>query len=272
MGARLQNFEPPSSTEPATWAYAYAAVGMAIFPCGANKRPLTLHGFKDATTDEETIAAWWRSCPFADPAWAVPTDIVVLDLDGGAGLKSFAAEEGRDADSIETPTATTPRGGLHLITSAGGVAYRNSVRVNGKGVDLRTAGGYIVLPSAGSGRAWIKPLSIPLAPAPAWVRPAEAHEGNAPTVTPQAAVPLSTFARYAVDNSLRAIARHVARAPEGARNSLLFWGSCRFAEYARAGLLDPAFAAELLALAAARAGLPDAEARRTIESGFKQNG
>ena len=267
MGARLQNFEPPSSTEPATWAYAYAAVGMAIFPCGANKRPLTLHGFKDATTDEETITAWWRSCPFADAAWAIPADIVVLDLDGVGGLKSFAAAEGRDADSIETPQATTPRGGLHLIYSANGAEYRNSARANGKGIDTRTIGGYIALPSPGNGRAWIKPLSTPLAPAPPWVKPA-AQQGIAPMAVARETAIASPFARYAVDTSLRAIARYVARAPEGERNCITFWAACRFAEYARAGLLDEAWAAELLALAATRAGLPADEARRTIKSGF----
>jgi hypothetical protein len=70
------------------------------------------------------------------------------------------------------------------------------------------------------------------------------------------------------DTRLRNIALRVEQAVEGERNCVLFWASCRFAELERAGLIDAAWGAELLVLAATRAGLPDIEARRTIKSGF----
>jgi hypothetical protein len=245
------------------WALAYASVGMAVVPVAANKKPLTPHGLKDATTDGAVIRTRGARWPCSDQAWALPADIVVLDLDigkGGNGFRDFAAHEGKGAETIETPQASTPAGGRHLIYAATGAAHRNGVRVNGSAIDIRTAGGYVVLPGLANGRAWLKPLSTPLAPAPDWARPAERQRSAAPA-KPRA----SPF----VDMSLRAIARRVERATEGERNKILFWAACRFGELARDGLLDEAWAAELLTLAASRAGLPDLEARRTIQSGFR---
>jgi putative DNA primase/helicase len=270
---RLRDFKPPHSNEPVEWSLAYAGVGMGVFPVGSRKRPLTEHGLKDASTDTETILSWWTRYPHADAAWAVPADVVVLDLDVGKGdgFRDFAAREGKSAPAIETPAASTPRGGRHLVYSANGAAYRNGVRVNGFAIDLRTAGGFIVLPGARNGRAWLKHLSTPLVPVPAWVQPARARQQSLTPAEPHAVSADTPFARYAVDladTSVRNIALRVARAVEGERNCILFWAACRFAEFERDGLIDEAWGAELLALAASRAGLPDLEARRTIKSGF----
>ena len=40
-------------------AIGMARKGMRIFPCGADKQPLTAHGFKDASNDEVVIRDWW---------------------------------------------------------------------------------------------------------------------------------------------------------------------------------------------------------------------
>jgi 2-keto-3-deoxy-6-phosphogluconate aldolase len=61
----------------------------------------------------------------------------------------------------------------------------------------------------------------------------------------------------------------VGGAHEGNRNHLCFWGACRFAEMAAEGLISPNYAIELVVEAANRAGLPRSEARRTVESAFK---
>ena len=53
------SFTPPDSDAAVDWALAYAACGMAVFPVKADKKPLTEHGLKDATTDEAQIRAWW---------------------------------------------------------------------------------------------------------------------------------------------------------------------------------------------------------------------
>ena len=47
-------------------ALSYAAKNLPVFPCNAsNKRPLTEHGFEDASTDPETIRRWWARWPDA---------------------------------------------------------------------------------------------------------------------------------------------------------------------------------------------------------------
>jgi len=41
-------------------AVAYATrLGVAVHPVSRSKAPLSPHGFKDATTDERQIRAWW---------------------------------------------------------------------------------------------------------------------------------------------------------------------------------------------------------------------
>ncbi|HEX9535842.1 MAG TPA: hypothetical protein VF924_10235 [Stellaceae bacterium] len=70
---------------------------------------------------------------------------------------------------------------------------------------------------------------------------------------------------------LKPLARAVARAPEGQRNGVLFWAACRVGEVIAAGQIDRELGIELLAQAAAIAGLPDTEARRTITSGLAKN-
>ena len=41
-----------------------AASGLPVFPCvPGGKRPLTLHGFHEATTDLSQVAVWWRRWP-----------------------------------------------------------------------------------------------------------------------------------------------------------------------------------------------------------------
>jgi hypothetical protein len=177
----LADFKSPASDAPLEWALAYAAAGMGVFPVAADKRPLTQHGLKDATLDAGAIRGWWGRHPYADIGWAVPAGIVVLDLDigkGADGIRDFVEHEGRPPDDVATPQASTPKGGRHLVYAADGAGHRNGVKLNGAAIDLRTLGGYIVLPGPDNGRRWLKPLSAPLAPAPAWIPPARPSEAR----------------------------------------------------------------------------------------------
>ena len=63
------------------WALRYADAGLRIFPVNANKKPLTTHGFKDASSDPEVIKAWRRKWAHCEFAWAVPAGMVVVDVD-----------------------------------------------------------------------------------------------------------------------------------------------------------------------------------------------
>ena len=61
-------------------AAVYAAAGIPVFPCApGQKRPLTAHGFHDATTDPTQIDAWWGRYPEANIG--IPTGVMVEVLD-----------------------------------------------------------------------------------------------------------------------------------------------------------------------------------------------
>lgn len=65
-------------------ARVFATAGVPVFPCvPGEKRPLTEHGFHDATADVRQVAAWWRRWPGANIG--VPTGaasgLEVVDVD-----------------------------------------------------------------------------------------------------------------------------------------------------------------------------------------------
>ena len=65
-------------------ALEYAAHGLPVFPCHpATKHPLTPQGFKNATTDQQTIDAWWQraSTAMAGMPTGEPSGVIVLDID-----------------------------------------------------------------------------------------------------------------------------------------------------------------------------------------------
>jgi Bifunctional DNA primase/polymerase, N-terminal len=201
----------------------YAAAGMRIFPVNARGAPLTKHGFKDATSDPEVIKAWRRERAHCDFGWAVPANTIVVDLDmkhGKNGFKDFRDRAGYDPHDVLTPQSTTPSGGMHLIYKAT-KPYKNSVAINGTGIDTRTEGGYVVLPLAGNGRQWLRPLiGAALLPAPAWLdcvlRPAPL------VLAPRAAVVPPSSDSWAQKKALAELGRacdRIAAAPCGAQDA-----------------------------------------------------
>ena len=133
-----------------TEAFHLAARGLAVFPCDrASKRPLTSHGFKDASADCDLVRAWWSRHP--DAVIGVPTGIkfVVIDLD----LQHVAARRwyGEHGTRLpDTRTHLTRSGGRHLL-------FKPTSRVGcsagklGPHIDTRGLGGYVIWwPLAGS--------------------------------------------------------------------------------------------------------------------------
>lgn len=178
-------------------ALAYAAKGIAVFPCiewdapgrgpkEQGKAPATEHGLKDATVDVAQINAWWT----AHPNWNVgiatgePATFWVLDVDGPEGAASLAAMEEKHGSLPPTPEQTTARG--RHICFAYDVArpIRNSASRHPrhgadprKNIDVRGDGGYIVAaPSkhqTGITYTWHperRPSKMAFATAPEWLR------------------------------------------------------------------------------------------------------
>jgi Bifunctional DNA primase/polymerase, N-terminal/Primase C terminal 1 (PriCT-1) len=144
-----------------------------MFPCDArNKRPLTPHGFKDASTDRAKITAWFRD---TDAMIGMPTGavsgLVVVDLDGTAGFESWRELEREHGDLPPTASVTTPRGGQHLYLKHPGVEVRCSAGTLGAGVDIRGDGGYVIVPPSrmADGRAYIVDDESAVAGMPEWL-------------------------------------------------------------------------------------------------------
>lgn len=136
-------------------ALTYARAGIPVFPCSKEKKPLTAHGFKDATINEKTIRDAWDACP--DAFIALPTGkttgIVVLDLDkknGKDGVNALERATKKEEWRETVPTVLTPSGGLHLYFQAPDRKLKSTTDKLGPGIDTRGDGGYIILPPSRS--------------------------------------------------------------------------------------------------------------------------
>ncbi|WP_428564413.1 MAG: bifunctional DNA primase/polymerase [Solidesulfovibrio sp. DCME] len=134
-------------------ALNYARRGHPVFPCGIDKKPLVQNGFHAATTDEEQIRSWWEKWPNA--SIGIPTgpdiDAFVLDIDLPDGPNSLATLEAKHGPLPSTLEQTTGSGGCQLFFKwpKAGPGVRNSVGKLGLGLDIRGAGGYVIVPPSG---------------------------------------------------------------------------------------------------------------------------
>lgn len=157
----------------------YAGQGVPVFPCKSRtKKPLTRHGFKDATTDLARIGTWWRRSP--DANIGIPTGgasgLMAVDIDprngGEDSLDELLAIHGAFPETAEQMTGG---GGRHIIFRESGIIP--STKVLAPGIDLKGEGGYIVVaPSihpSGNRYQWdgVEGVAALLKPAaaPAWL-------------------------------------------------------------------------------------------------------
>lgn len=149
-------------------ALGAAALGWHVLPCGADKKPLTMHGLKDATTDADAIRAWWEKHPAALPGVvAGPSGLAIADFDVKDRKDGFAALERLGHSLPTTWRQDTPSGGAHAFYLApAGVEMPNGTAdlfERGSGIDRRTGESYAVLYEA-------PPATLDkLAPAPEWL-------------------------------------------------------------------------------------------------------
>ena len=142
-------------------ALRYARRGWKVLPLMPNgKTPLARlvpHGMKDATADADTIRSWFAAEPSANLGIATGVGDCgpyVVDVDAPNGGHKNDGAAFLAAAGIELPqtlTATTPNGGRHyyfgLVKPPTADQLKNCANVNGLlGVDVRTAGGYVVAP------------------------------------------------------------------------------------------------------------------------------
>ena len=161
-------------------ALHFAKYGWPVFPCSpSGAQPLTGHGFRDATTDEEQIRAWWKRYPSAmiGVPTGSPSRMWVLDVDmknGKDGKQTLASLEAANGPLPLTVRSCTPSGGgCHNFFRLNGLDIRNSVNQIGPGLDTRGEGGYVVVPPSvradGNAYTWAPGSPDQLADAPPWL-------------------------------------------------------------------------------------------------------
>jgi hypothetical protein len=251
------------------------ARGFALFPCRPKaKEPATKHGHKDATRDAEQIRAWWATCPDYNIGLAcAASGVVVIDVDprngGEATMQALLAYLG---PLPETVTASTGGGGWHLYFKApSGSEFRGQL---GPGVDCKHHG-YVLAarsihPNGHPYRWCTSPFERAIAElTPTWLasalqKPVLPAQTSAATSGTRSAERNTAYGEAALAAELE----RVRTTPQGQRNNTLNEVACKLAGLHAGGeLLD---VRENLVSAAMAAGLPEREARKTVESGWKK--
>jgi KaiC/GvpD/RAD55 family RecA-like ATPase len=158
--------------------------GKPFFPANRDKRPAVLEWrpFADRLPTIEEATAWVNhKGPWAMPCG--PLSFVAVDFDGADGKKLYEDRFGNGTSL--PPTAMTPSGGYHAF-----FVYpkdeeivrllKNAVRIL-PGVDIRTHGGYVIIPTETTpDRCWLQPPDIPAPPLPDWIIEALRKKPEAP--------------------------------------------------------------------------------------------
>lgn len=147
---------------------AAIALGLPVFPCAADKSPLTAHGHRDASTEPARIWAMFshpRAALIAIPTGRV-SGIVAVDVDRKNGKDGLRWLEAVEARLPPTKVDGTPNGGLHLLFQAPALTVPTSVSRLAPGVDVRGEGGSVIVPPSPGYRVI---QSGPLAEMPTWL-------------------------------------------------------------------------------------------------------
>ncbi len=249
-------------------AVHYASAGVPVFPCvPGQKRPLTLHGFHDASTDPRQVRTWWLRSPTANIG--IPTGqasgIEVVDIDRRperSGFSSFELARRAGITAGWAALVRSPSGGMHAYYPADPDRQQQSWQAPHVHIDFRGNGGYILAPPsiASTAQQHRGYALIAGAKQPTAAINAEAFRSF---IDPLPATPTTAHRRRPTD--MDGLARWVAARGEGERNRALFWAACRAAENG----IPPQELHAVLGPAAQQAGLPPREIATTIRSALR---
>lgn len=253
------------------WALGWARRGCAVFPCHLTKKPMTAHGFLDATTAAEQIQSWWSQWPTASIGVACgASGLLVLDVDADKdGLDTFADlchSLPLTLTDRHTLTTLTGGGGMHIIWIAPqGVTIRNSAGKLGRGLDIRGDGGYIIVPPSPHPSGNRYRFEIKSAPIPAPQVLVDLLMVPEPNPTPGVPIPMTPY----TDRLLQKSFERVAGASAGTRNDTLNRAAYYLFGLAKAGTVNETDVRACLEAAALRAGLSTKETSATLGSAWR---
>lgn len=221
---------------------------------------------RQATASPAVIRAMLAGGPWNLGIAAKQSGLLVVDEDRPGAFTAFAASIGQAV----TPTFTvaTAKGHHYYYRQEQGAPLGNGRgALAGHGIDVRGGGagngGYVVGPGSVHATGVIyspADSAAPVLPVPGWL---------ASALRPAVPAPRRVSGRPTTSASLKGLVRVVLEAKEGERNSVLYWSSCRAAGLVSEGRVDESTATAVLVDAAARVGLPEPEALRTVASGLK---
>jgi hypothetical protein len=133
---------------PISHALSLAGADIPVFPCEPNgKKPLTDHGFHEASTDVDQVARWWRRWPTANiamPTGAATYDVLDVDVrPDGNGWAAYERLRNHGLLRGAVRMVETPSTGLHLYFPG---TEQPCGRLVGHWLDLKAQGGYVLLP------------------------------------------------------------------------------------------------------------------------------
>lgn len=222
-------------------AIAFVQRGLNPIPVNPETKVPCLESWKpyeEQRVTEEEVRQWWQKSPRANIGVLTgqKAGFVVVDCDSEEAIRTV---EGLLPDTLQTPAASTPRGGRHIYFQyRPGLTNRSGAMQK---VDVRTDGGYIITPpskrSIGS-YSWLPGLALnecPLASMPDALFNAlnknsintniECRDGN-PSDFNRLQVTSSDFKEGGRDQALFSLAHHLLKGgmPEASiRNYLHFF-------------------------------------------------
>ena len=252
-----------------TSAIRYARQDFPIFPCWPNdKRPLTPHGFHDATCDEKQIRQWWKLWPTANIGLALDGKFWVLDVDHPTGEESLARMESQHEPLSLTTAVRTGHGGRHIYFSAPSFTVKTSAGKLGPGIDVRGNAGYVLVPPSYTVAEYVWISRDTLTQAPEWLLalvrgPLRASHGSAHPQGPKRLTPLSrAYARSILTGELS----YLRQAIPGERNYRLNRAAFRLGQLVATGSLDRGKVETRLTKCALATGLVPGEIEPVIQS------
>lgn len=249
------------------------------------KKPLTNRGCKDATVDKDMIARWWTANPTANIGLATggPNGLFVVDVDGEDGEANLAKLEAKHGALPATVEARTGRG-RHLYFGAAETIGNSAGKLGAK-LDVRGAGGYVIVPPSfhpsGAKYEWreghaLADMVITMSPdwlvdmltkPPAASKRTPTLSGEGETISPSLGHNIGANTDYG-QAALQAELGAVGAAPEGQRNDVLNRAAFALGQLVAGGELDETHVVGRLTVAAANNGLDQGEIDATIRSGL----
>lgn len=194
-------------------ALAAVRLGVPVLPLDG-KVPvgwLVPNGVKNATLDEEQIRRWWSDNARHNVGGAVPRGVVVLDVDPRNGGKQSMDALCRDHGPVPHTLRCNSGGrdgGYHLWFRHVGRTL-SARRLDG--VDLKTHGGYLVLPPSvhpDSGRQYVWDETAPLPELPSFLYGALSDSPSRPRTkvfVPESERPLVPVSEQVIEGPLESL-------------------------------------------------------------------